>query len=224
MRNRVNVYFWFRKERGVLEADVTPKTPGAIYCRISVARQPGRVDFPTGITSTKQSWNVDAKRVLGQTASVQSDNNQLIKLEDDLRDIHAELERCHRPVTAASIRRQYLKGSTTALSLLDLVEQFLAERETLVGLEIALATFQHDQHAAKSLQRLLQESRWLDMRPEEFTMNQGDRLLLWWLRQGYGLRQGNKFVSFVLQVLNWGMRRELIDCRRSAPRPVFRAL
>jgi integrase len=178
-----------------------------------VRRQKGEVNFSTSFNTVYGNW-VAANGmgfVKGKTQADKHINTQLIKLRDDLNDIHADLERQRKPVTARKIYQLY-KSNGSTLTMLELFQAFITEREGLIGLEISKQSNDLVKWRQTTLAAFLQAKRLLDLRPEEFTHNLADKFTHWCLQEkGLGRLYINKILSVFNQVLRWGVRRELLD-------------
>lgn len=219
MKTRVRILFVFRRSKKMSDKSaatvggipVAADEVGSIYCRITVAGK--CVNFSTNCPEvTYGEWNSQAQRVVGKKHSASVVNAAITKMADQLTDIWADLERQKKPVTAQSIQRIYRKGGTAALSLLELYEAWVAERKTLVGIEISYASLEQGQTRFNRLTEFLAQQRATDLRPEEMTHNMADRLLHWLLKErGFARGTANKVISTVGQVLRWGVRREYVE-------------
>lgn len=107
--------------------------------------------------------------------------------------------------------KEQLEREKAGKSLLTLYEAFIAERSAQVGVEISTATDLSHRTRYNRLADFLQAHKAVGMRPESFTLSQGDKMLHWLLKERSNKRStANKVVRGVAQVLNWGMRREII--------------
>jgi integrase/recombinase XerD len=207
MKNRVSISFWPNKKRGVIT--LQPDSPVTIYCRITVngAR---RVELSTGLDTVYGNWMAaaDMGHVKGRTPADKHINTQLTKLRDELTDIWADLERQGKAVTARAIIRLYKSGGAT-LDMLGLYAAFLAERKTLIGVEISASSYKVTVWRQTVLSNFLEAKKLLDLRPEEFTHNLADKFMQWCLvEKGYNRNNANKALQTINQCLRWGVRRE----------------
>jgi integrase/recombinase XerD len=218
MKTHVSIRFWFRRKRvmsdisaateGGLRAE--PTELGNICCRVTVAGR--EVNFSTHTPDVAYGdWNAKAQRVAGRKPAVVTVNAALTKMQDALTDIWADLERQGKSVTSRAIVRTYQRGGSS-LDMIALYEAFMTERETLVGIDIALSTSQVAASRLVLLKAFLAAHKISDLRPEEFTHNLADKLLYWMLQErGFARNYANKVVQTMSQVLRWGVRREHID-------------
>ncbi|WP_198172861.1 site-specific integrase [Hymenobacter ginkgonis] len=132
-------------------------------------------------------------------------------MRDDLNDIHADLERQGKTVTARRILDIY-RNPRTHLSLLDLMQAMLKEEKKLVGVELALGTYTGHKSRFKKVAQFLAAHNLSDLHPSEFTYSTADKFLHWLLLdQKFGRNSAVKGVQVVGMVLAWGVRRELLD-------------
>lgn len=211
MRTHLTTCYWVRKKRGYTRLETN--TPVTIYCRITVRGRQERAEFSTGLETVYGSW-VPANGkgyVKGKTQADRHVNTQLTKLRDDLNDIHADLERQGKVVTAAKILRLYLNNGAT-LSLLELFEAWLIERKDLIGIEISPKSYSSNAMRLNRLREFLAAHKLSDLRPEDCTHNTADKFLYWLLQErSFKRSTANKTVQVLFQVLRWGVRRELLD-------------
>jgi integrase len=148
---------------------------------------------------------------IGKTQADKHVNTQLTRLADQLTDIHADLERQGKPVTARAIYRLYQTDGAT-LSLLELYDAFLAERKTLIGVEISESSYKVTVWRRQVLVNFLEAKKLIDLRPEEFTHNLADKFIHWGLTEkSYKRNNINKALQNVVGALRWAVRRELLD-------------
>jgi integrase len=220
MKSSIKVLFWYRKTRA-------NPLKGLITCRITVKGKD--VNFSTGVHTERELWDATNGKVLGNTSAATHANKMLVKLRDELNDIHADLERQKRPVTAQRIADLYKSDGHSPLSLLGLYDAFLAEREKLVGVSISKPTHEAAKVRRNKMEKFLKAHNYLDLRPEEFTINFGDKLLHWLLlTEGFQRNTALKSLQMVSQILYWGVRREylsknpmeLYEYKMSAPKDI----
>ncbi|RZJ88145.1 MAG: hypothetical protein EOO60_11420, partial [Hymenobacter sp.] len=171
-----------------------------------------RVRFETGLRTRADNWSsVAGGRVLGRTKADRHVEIQLVKLRDDLNDIHADLERQGKAVTARRMLDLY-RDPRTHHTLLELMQQMLKEEKRLVGIEIAQITHTHHKSRFKKVAQFLAAHDLSDLHPSEFTHSMADKLLHWLLiDQRFARNSAIKGVQIVGMALNWGVRRELLD-------------
>lgn len=180
-----------------------------VSCRLTVAGK--RAEITTNIKVRPEDWDGVRKRVKGSTSAARTANASLVKMQDQITDVWADLERQQRPVTAQSLARVYRANGST-LNLLDLCEAFTAERMGLVGLEIAAATLKCSTSRFNRLREFLKQVSMSELRPEEFTHSVADKFLHWLLTaRGFGRSTANKVIQTMFQVLRWGVRREHLE-------------
>jgi integrase/recombinase XerD len=185
------------------------KGEAPISCRITV--RGARAEVATHIHIKPEEWNGQKKRITGTSGPARVGNVALIKMLDTLTDIHADLERQGKPVTAQSIARLYRNDGAT-LSLMGLIDAFFIERGTLVGVEVCARTVIHSASRYNRLKDFLQVHRHTDLRPEEFDNNMADKFLYWLLKErGQKRNTANKCLQTVSQALRWGVRRKHLD-------------
>ena len=209
MKTQVNILFWTRAKRGEDKAD--PSHAVHIICRLTVRGQ--EVNFATSLETQKSNWQPGGAhaRVKGKTPADRHVNTQLTKLADELTDIHADLERQKKPVTARAIYRLY-KNDGCTISLLELFAAFVEERSGLVGLEISQSSHNLVKWRQTTLTEFLEAHKLPDLRPEEFTHNLADKFCHWALqKKGNGRTYINKMLSVFNQLLRWGVRREYLE-------------
>lgn len=212
MKSKVNILFWSRAKRG--EDRANPTHAVHILCRITVQGQMAHaINFHTGLEMPRCNWQSGGSHghSTGKTPADKHVNTQLVKLTDQLTDIHADLERQNKPVTASAIYRLYRNNGCT-LSLAEVYEAFLAERKMLIGLEISESSYKVTVWRQQVLANFLEAKKALDMRPEEFTPNTADKFIHWCLSdKGYNRNNANKALQNIVQALRWAVRRELLD-------------
>ena len=209
MKTRANILFWFRKKTRLQEAEKSPATPGGIMCRITVRGK--EAEFTTGIKTTYGEWDAAAGRIRGRATAAKIANEQLVKMQDRIADLAADLDRQSKPITAKRLATLY-KLDGCAVSLLELFDQFIKEQQPLVGVEISAATVTAHRVRCANLQKFREAHGLKDMRPEEFTVNMADKALHWLMSQrGHGRNTALKNLQNISQVLTWGVRRELLD-------------
>lgn len=203
MRTQVRFMLWQRADK------INKHGAAPLSYRITVRGR--RAEVSTAIRVAPADWSDVRKKVLGTTPAVRTANAALTKMLDQLTDIWADLERQGKPVTAQGIARAYRRNGST-LSLLKLLAAFVAERQTLVGIDICAATLRHQTTRFNRLKDFLQAHRLTDLRPEEFDHATADKMLYWLLQKGgYQRNSANKVLQCVFQVLRWGVRRKYID-------------
>jgi integrase/recombinase XerD len=212
MKTRLSILYYGRRKRG--EDKTNPNHTIHLICRLTVKGQMQHaMAFHLGMETQRSNWRSSGSngRVLGKTPSDRHINTQLTKLTNDLTDIQADLERQGKPVTARAIHRLYQNDGST-LTMLELFQAFITEREGLIGLEISKSSNDLVKWRQTTLTAFLQEKRRLDLRPEEFTHNLADKFTHWCLQEkGNSRLYINKMLSVFNQVLRWGVRRELLD-------------
>jgi integrase/recombinase XerD len=209
MKTKVEILFWARKLRGEDASQPTHRI--ALVCRLTVNGK--QVNKHTHLNTTKDNWDSGKGfgRVKGDTEADRHINRQLTKMRDELNDIHADLERRGKPVTAQAIFRAYL-GSGLAVNLEQLFTRFLAEQAGLVGIGISKNTLEAHGVRYGNLCRFLEANKLTDLHPEEFTHNMGDKLVQWLMSERKHSRNvALKNLQNVSQVLTWGVRREILD-------------
>lgn len=211
MKTRVSISFWFKKSKSSKNQGTDPLlAKGKLVCRITVRGTRRNLEVPEPIT--RQQWDLNAAKVLGNTPEAMRLNRVLTKLKNDLYDIHADLERQGKPVTATIIKHLYQRNGSP-LSLLDVLTAFMVERRTLIGVEISKVTLKSHQTRYNKLTRYLtQVLQQPDLRPEEFTHSAADKLLHWLLlTEQYQRNTALKTLQMVSQALGWAMRREYLE-------------
>jgi integrase/recombinase XerD len=209
MRIRPIITYIFVRNRRVSTGYLCADTQGFIYCRITVRGK--KQEFATGIALLYGEWDIAAHRMHGKSVAAKQANEALVKLEDRLNDLAADLDRQNRVVTARAIYCLYQNNGAT-LNLLDLYGTFLAERKTLIGVEISEASYKVSAWRQQVLLAFLSAKKLTDLRPEEFTHNLGDKFIQWGLiEKSYKRSNVNKALQNVVQCLRWGVRRELLD-------------
>jgi integrase/recombinase XerD len=209
MKTKVDIMFWARKKNG--EDATQPGHRIHIICRVTVNGK--EVNKHTHLNTTKDNWesNKGLGCVKGKTEADRHINTQLTKMRDELTDIHADLERRGKPVTAQAIYRLYV-GTASPVNLDQLFGRFLAEQAALVGVEISKGTLEAYRVRQGNLQLFLAANGLTDLHPEEFTHNMGDMLIQWLMSERKHTRNvAAKNLQLVSQVLSWGVRRELLD-------------
>ncbi|OGX80840.1 hypothetical protein BEN47_06170 [Hymenobacter lapidarius] len=170
-----------------------------------------RIEVATGIETTYGDWDGAASRVLGRTPAARTANESLVKMRDRLTDIVADLDRQNKPITAKRVQRVYLTNGAM-LNMIELFQQFLAEQQGLVGVEISPATATAHKVRFGNICAFLQAHKLTELRPEEFTINMADKLLYWLMKaKGHKRNTALKNLQNVSQVLTWGVRREHLD-------------
>lgn len=211
MKTPITICYWSRKQR--IGTCLEQNSPVTIYCRLTVRGQKGRAEFSTCLDTVYGNW-VPANGmgfVKGKTQADKHINIQLTKLRDELNDIHADLERQGKTVTAAKILRLY-RNNGASLSLVELFEAWMLERKGLVGLEISSKSHSSYKMRLNRLNDFLKSQRLTDLRPEDFTHNIADKFLYWLLQErSFKRSTANKTIQVVFQMLRWGVRRELLD-------------
>jgi integrase/recombinase XerD len=204
MKTPVNLMLWLLPHK----ANTSGQAP--VYCRVTVRGR--RSELSTGVRVAPKDWDDAAKRVLGKSDATKRANSYLLQLQNELEDLIADLNRQGKPITAQGLTKLYKKGNTPTLNLLALFKEFLVERESLVGVEIAPKTVAANQTKYNRLEDFLTTQRSTDLLPEEMTHNLADKLLHWLLKErGFKRGSANKVLQTVFQVLRWGVRREYID-------------
>lgn len=202
MKTRPQILFLFRKDARHVER------PGSIVCRITVNGK--ATTFSTGIRALREEWNSEAHRLKGRTAETKRENDSLTKLEDRLNDIAADLDRQDKVFTAKRLQQIYQRQGCS-VSLLQLFAQFLAEKQTLINVEVCSRTVSTYRTRQKNLTDFLQAHSLSDLRPEEFTHNLADKLLYWLISTKMERNTAFKNLQNISQVLSWGVRRGLLD-------------
>lgn len=203
MKTHVGMLFWLRTDK-TNSQDLTP-----ISCRLTT--RGSRAEITTHIRVQAAEWSKEQRRVMGNTAAARTANAALTKLQDQLTDIWADLERQKKPVTAGTIALLYRRNGAV-FSLVELLGAFMAERAELVGVEICARTLVHQQTRYNRLKDFLKKNRLGDLRPEEFTHSLADKFLYWLIRElDYSRNSANKVVQFLFQALRWGVRREHVE-------------
>ncbi|TDN38264.1 hypothetical protein A8B98_24985 [Hymenobacter sp. UV11] len=197
-----------------------------------------RVVLATGVTCPKAYWK-NALRKLTMPASqkqhvlpdfseevVAEHNNTLYQLQCEVVEIYKRLRKPEPrgPVVEVRITAvkdglrgpkktpQQLTRERVSQSLAELYRAFIAEREGLVGVEIALATSMSHKTRLNRLTDFLRAHDIAGLRPESFGLNMADKLIHWLLKvKGLKRNSANKILRGVLQVLSWAVRREYID-------------
>jgi integrase/recombinase XerD len=208
MKTKVDILFWGRKLRKADENK--PDHRIALVCRVTVNGK--LVNKHTHLTTTKDKWvaNNGFGYVNGKEPAEQHLNAQLAKMRNDLNDIHADLERRGKPVTAQAIFRLYL-GTGSIVNLEQLFTRFLAEQERQVDIDISKSTLEAHRVRYGNLCKFLQANKLTDLHPEEFTHNMGDKLVQWLMSERKHSRNvALKNLRNVSQVLRWGVRREYL--------------
>lgn len=212
MKALVTISFWAKKTR-LVAGGLQPDSPVTIYCRITCGAKASKVELSTGLQTNYGNWVAANGRgyVTGKTPADKHINEQLTKMRDQLTDNWADLERRGKVVTPRAIARLYRNDGAT-LTLLELYEQFLAERKTLIGMEISEASYKVTVWRHRVLRNFLETKKLLDLQPDEYTHNMADRFIQWGLTErGYNRNNINKALQNVVQCLRWGVRRELLD-------------
>lgn len=209
MRTRASILFLFRKPKNA--GELTPDTSGTIVCRITVRGKHSTIS--TYIRTPYGKWNAAASRLVGPSVAVKQANETIVQMRNELTDLAADLNRQKKPVTAKRLQQLYWKGDgASAFSLVELFAAFIAERKTLVGLELSPANIVQHKTRYNKLAAFLATQQRPDLRPEEFTYNMADRLLHWLLTAlHYKRNSANNVLKTVSQVLRWGVRREHLD-------------
>lgn len=203
MKTRVSVMLW-RKTHKTNSKGLAP-----ISCRVTVAGK--RAEITTQVRVPLDEWSDARKKVLGSTAAARTANAALTKIADELIDLAADIERQGKPVTAQSLARAYRAGGNT-LNMLGLYEAYLAERHSLVGVELAPGTIKQNTTACNRLSDFLKLQKLTDLRPEEFTHNTADKMTHWLLiTLGHKRASVNKVLRAISQMLRWAVRREYLE-------------
>jgi integrase/recombinase XerD len=203
MKTSVKILFWL----GLSSQNAKGQAP--INCRVTVAGK--RTELRTGIWVEPKEWSDARKKVLGSGPAARTANAALTKMQDQLNDLHADLERQDKPVTAQALARGY-KADGAVLNMLELFEAFSVERQQLVGVEVSKASVSVDKARYALLTAFLEAKQLTHLRPEEFTCNLADKLLYWLLAERkLGRGYANKVLQTVNQVLRWGVRREYLS-------------
>ncbi|SNR92609.1 site-specific integrase [Hymenobacter mucosus] len=204
MKTRLRILFLVRKNR-------TINGRAVINCRLTIKDQP-RVNFSTGQLIEVERWDSKAKRVAGTDETAARINRALVKLENDLNDIHADLERQKRPVTTRRLFQLYKTLGVSPLSLQAVYGSFIEERQSLIGIEIANNTQRSHLSRRNKFIAFLQAHKLEDIRPEDFSVNMADKYLHWLLITDKLERStALKHLQGVDQVLRWAVRREYIE-------------
>jgi integrase/recombinase XerD len=199
MKTRVCLMLWQRTER------VNRKGEAPIVCRITV--RGNSCEIGTYHRAALTDWNNERKQIKGNRVA----NDYFRKMLDQLTDIHADLERQGKPVTAQAIARVY-RNNGAVWGLRELLDAFLVERKELIGLEICARTVVHQQTKFNRIQDFLRLHGLTQMRPEEFTHTVADKLLLWLMRDlKYTRNSANKVGQFIYQAFRWAVRREHLE-------------
>jgi site-specific recombinase XerD len=235
MKTPVSFTFVFRKPKDCVlilvppskKPVIPPDTVGTLVLRLTVRGK--RTTLSTYIRLPYAEWSAEAQRVQGSSERVKRYNRALVKMLDDLHDLHADLERQGRPVSAQALARLY-KSAGSLLSLPELYTAYLAERQALVGIEISAATLKSGQARLSKLMAFLEAHGLPDLRPEEFGHSMGDKYLHWLLIAEQSERNtALKHLKYVSQVLKWAVRREhlssnpmaLYEYRMNAPKEII---
>ena len=202
MKTRVSLLLW----RKAAKADAQGVAP--ISCRVTVNAR--RAEIATSVRVSEAEWSDERKRVLGSSPTARTANAKLVKIIDQLTDLHADLERQGKRVRAAELTRLYRSAGCT-LSLLELCGQFQEERRGLVGIEIKHNTVLIATANYNALGKFLAAHKLADLSPEEFTPSMADKLLVWAMKRGTKRNSANMVVQAVGQALRWAVRRELLS-------------
>jgi integrase/recombinase XerD len=203
MKTRACFMLWLRVDKPNKLGQVP------ISCRITVRGV--RAEVATLIRVKPEDWNSQKKRITGASGPARAGNAALTKMLDQLTDIHADLERQSKPVTAQGIARLY-RNNGAVLSLIGLIDAFFAERGTLVGVEICARTNIHSTTRYNRLKDFLLVNKLMDLRPEEFDNNMADKCLYWLLKErGQKRNTANKCLQTISQALRWGVRRKHLE-------------
>lgn len=218
-RVSINVHFvtskrlqadWAKRKAAGEVVEAQPTDDGLLRCKITVRGAVALLPIH-GVKLTRGEWNVKAKRVLGRTAMATAANAAIAKITDQLTDLWADLERQAKPVTAARLAALWRKNGAVA-NMRELFAEFMAERETLIGVEIGARTVVGNQTKLNRLHDFLTAHKLNDLRPEEFTHNLADKCLYWLMRElNYTRSSANKVIRWVFQVLRWAERRQHLD-------------
>jgi hypothetical protein len=109
MKRKINLMLWVRKKRSKNDATADPEI--SIYLRISVQGRRHQLNVFTGFDTVKSNWQAAGQqgRVRGKSETDLRINAGLNALQTALRNIHDDLERQCKPVTARSLWDAYLK-------------------------------------------------------------------------------------------------------------------
>jgi integrase/recombinase XerD len=197
-----------------------------IVVRITVAGR--RADLSTSIRVAAKDWSSARLRVLNSCPKATTYNAAITKALDQLTDLWADLERQGKPVTAQAIARAYRAGGAS-VTLLEMGRAYLAERTSLVGIEVAAGTVKSDQHTLVKLRTFLTANSLTQLVPDEVSQSLADKFLYWLLGAGNCTRNtANKHVRALVHMLRWGCRREYIkvnplqyySCKTPATKPI----
>jgi integrase len=172
-----------------------------------------RAEIATGVRIELKDWQSSAaKRIAGNTDAAKRGNTYLLKMQNELEDMVADLDRQGKTVTAQKLARLYRQpNEIKPQTVLEIYKAFLAERKGLEGVEVAPATNMSHKTRYNRLQEYLQGLKQTGLLAEEFSTTVADRLL-YWLLQKKDLKRNsaNKVVRGVAQVLRWAVRREYL--------------
>ncbi len=205
MKTHVGIIFWLRSDRA------NPKGLAPISCRLTVRGQ--RAEVSTGVKAAHSDWSANAaKRIAGNTDAAKRGNTYLLKMQNELEDLVADLDRQGKTITAKKLARLYKQpAEVKPQTVLEVYKGFLAERKELVGIEVALATNMSHKTRCNRLIEYLKGQGQIGLLAEEFTANVADRFLHWLLQKKQLKRDSaNKVVRGVVQVLRWAVRREYL--------------
>lgn len=217
MKTQVGIIYWQRTDK------VNSQGQAPISCRITVRGQ--HAEVAANIRVARAEWGGSRVRVLGRSAEVRRHNSHLLQMQNELENLAADLDRQGKVVTAQGLARLLRKGNTPSLSVLALFEAYQAERQTLVGVELASTTIKQETTAYHRLGDFLKSQKQTDLRPEELTPSIADRFVQWLLvTLGHKRNSANKVLHTLRRVLKWGVRREyleksplaLYECKRAA--------
>jgi integrase/recombinase XerD len=198
-----------------------------IAVRITVGGR--RADLSTNIRVAPADWHGIRQRVRAGHPQAITYNAALTKALDHLTDLWADLERQGKPVTAQALARAY-RANGSPLSLLELGAAHLAERTSLVGIEVAAGTVKSERHTLAKTRAFLAAHRLTHLRPDEVSESLADKFLYWLLGAGGCTRNtANKHVRALGHLLRWGCRREYLktnplqyySCKTPAAKPII---
>ncbi len=223
MKTGVHISFVARKIEHV--ALRTPSTCVIIACRVTIGG--GRAQFNTPHETILGKWEPanGQGRIKGTTTATKAVNASLVQLRAELTALYEKLTTEGQHVTAKQLLAAY-QPTTKAeratllgrplpkntISLAELLKRFIAEQQSLEGIEIAASTLRGYRARLASVQEFLKAERSAALLAKDFTQNLGDALLHWLLTKKQSARNSAlKKVQLISQALRWGVRRELLD-------------